>query len=321
MIDFVIAIYLAGLGVRGWMRGLVREVLDLVGLLLGAAVAFRLARPVGDFLTDRFGVTSEWARIGAGIVLFSAVGVGLAIAARGLGRVMNLPGLNLANRIGGVFVAVAWGVMLLAVILTILRVLPIGGVSDAIDESRMASVLTGPESVPVRILTSVGGEKVASAVALLENLAGGRRLVVEGDERIPLEPNAVEVLNPAPASAEELYVMLNRDRLAAGVDPLAWSGELAAIASAHAAELYRDGYLAHASPVTGTVDDRLRTAGIRLAFSGEIIGLASTTRAVQAAFMESPPNREVVTSTAYDRVGIGVVAGPYGLLVVGVFGG
>ena len=319
MIDFVIGVYLAGLGVRGWLRGLVREVLDLVGLVLGAAIAFRLAGPVGDFLTDRFGVTSEWARIGAGVVLFSAVSVGLAIASRSISRVMNLPGLNLLNRFGGVALAVAWGVMLLAVILTILRALPIGGVSAALDESRMALVLAGPDSVPVQILTTVGGEKVASAVALLENLAGGRRLVVEGDERIDLEPNAVEVLSAAPASAEELYVMLNRDRLAVGADPLPWSDELAAVATAHATEMYRDGYLAHFSPVTAYVGDRIRAAGILFVAAGESIGLASTTRAVQAALLESEENRANLFDRSFDRVGIGVVAGPYGLLVVEVF--
>ncbi len=321
MIDFVLGIYLAGLAVRGWMRGLIRELLDLVGLVVGATFAFRLSAPIGDFLTDRFGVTSEWSRIGAGVVLFTAVGVGLAVAARALSRIMDLPGLNLANRIGGSVVAAAWGALLLAVILTILRVFPIGGLSDDIEESRVASALAGPDSVPVRILTAVGGERVASAVVLLENLAGGKRVVVEGDERVELEPVPLEGLRPAPASAEELYTMLNRERLAARVDLLAWSGELAEVASAHATELYRDGYLAHASPLTGIVNDRVRVVGINLAFVGESIGLASTTRAVHAALIESPSNRATLLAGSYDRVGLGVVAGPYGLLVVAVLGG
>jgi uncharacterized membrane protein required for colicin V production len=317
--DFIIGIYLAALGVRGWVRGLIREVLDLVALVLGAAIAFRLAGPVGDFLTDRFGVTSEWARIGAGVVLFSAVGVGLALANRTLSRMMSLPGLNLLNRIGGVALAAAWGVMLLAVVLTILRAVPVADVSDAIDESRMASVLAGPDSVPVQILTTFGGERVASAVALLENLAGGRRLVVEGDDHIALAPNPVEVLSPASASAEELYVMLNRDRLAGGADPLPWSSELAAVATAHANEMYREGYLAHSSSTTGKVEDRVRAAGLPFVAAGEAIGLASTTRAVQAALLESDENRATMLNRGFDRVGIGVVAGPYGLLVVEVF--
>lgn len=57
MIDLVIALILVGLAVRGWRRGLVREVIDLVSLVLGTFLAFRLSGPVGDFITDRFGVT------------------------------------------------------------------------------------------------------------------------------------------------------------------------------------------------------------------------------------------------------------------------
>ena len=32
MIDFVLGIYLATLAVRGWLRGLVKELVDLIGL-------------------------------------------------------------------------------------------------------------------------------------------------------------------------------------------------------------------------------------------------------------------------------------------------
>jgi hypothetical protein len=43
MFDFVLGIGLAGLAVRGWLRGFVREVLDLVSLVLGIFVALLLS--------------------------------------------------------------------------------------------------------------------------------------------------------------------------------------------------------------------------------------------------------------------------------------
>ncbi|HUO45679.1 MAG TPA: CvpA family protein [Acidimicrobiia bacterium] len=321
MIDFLLGLYLAGLAVRGWLRGLVRESLDLVGLVLGAAVAFRLSGPVGDFLTDRFGVTSEWARLGAGVVLFVVVGIGLAIVARIVSRILRLPGLNLVNRIGGAAVAAAWGAVLLAVILTVLRALPIPSVNEAVEDSTVAAIVAGPDSVPGRLIATVGGARVATAMALLDKLAGGRRVVIEGDEVIELEPVPGEDLSVVPASADELYRMLNDSRLAAGSDPLAWSHELALVAEGHALEMYRDGYLAHVSPSTGVVGDRVRVAGVRLTVVGEAIGLASTTRAAHSALLESPPNRATLTAREFDRVGIGVIDGPYGKLVVEVTGG
>ena len=113
MLDFVLGLALAGLMVRGWMRGLVREALDLVGLVFGVWIALWLSRPLGEFLTERFGVSPELAGILAGVVLFVLFGVALAVAARYLTKVMTLPGLNTANRIGGSAVAVGWGVILI----------------------------------------------------------------------------------------------------------------------------------------------------------------------------------------------------------------
>jgi uncharacterized membrane protein required for colicin V production len=321
MIDFLLGAALAGLMVRGWVRGLVRELLDLVGLVLGAAVAFRLSGPIGDFVTDRFGVTSEWARLGAGLLLFAGVGLALSLVARALSRVMELPGLNLANRIGGAAFAAAWGVLLLTIVVAVAGVLPVGGLDDTLAESRIVGVLTGPESLPSMVLATVAGRPIAEVISALEDLVGGRRVLVDGDERVELEP--VEPADYAidRGSAEEVFGFINEVRLGAGMNPLPWSEELAAVAAAHAEEMYRDGYLSAVSPVTGQAPDRVAAAGIGLASVSENIGLAATTRAVHEEMVGSVPHRARMISGAVDRVGVATVAGPYGIIVVEMFGG
>jgi uncharacterized membrane protein required for colicin V production len=321
MIDFILGAGLAGLVVRGWMRGLVRELLDLVGLVLGAAIAFRLSGPVGDFVTDRFGFTSEWARLGAGVLLFLAVGFGLGLVARALSRVMELPGLNLANRVGGAGFATAWGVLLLTVLVALAGVLPVGGLDDTLAESRIVGIVTGPDSLPGRFLAKVAGRPIAQVIGALEDLIGGRRVLVDGDERVELEPVEPGDYAVAPGSADEIYSFINATRLEAGMDPLPWSDELAAVAAAHAEEMYRDGYLSAVSPSTGLVADRVAAAGIELAVVSENIGLAATTRAVHEEMVGSPPHQARMISGAVDRVGVAAVAGPYGVIVVEVFGG
>ena len=116
MLDFVLGLFLAALLVRGWVRGFVREILDLVGLVVGLWIAFRLSEPLGDFITGAFGTAPEVARIGAGIALFVLFGATLSVAAHYLSKVMKLPGLNMVNRVGGSAVALAWGVALVVVI-------------------------------------------------------------------------------------------------------------------------------------------------------------------------------------------------------------
>jgi membrane protein required for colicin V production len=321
VIDFVIGAGLVALLVRGWRRGLVRELLDLVGLVVGAWVAFRLSGPVGDWVTDRFGVTSEWARLGAGVLLFAAVGVGLGLVARALSRVMDLPGLNLANRLGGAGFALAWGLLILTVLVAVAAVLPLGGLGRALSESRIVAAVAGPGSLPSRMLERVAGRPIAGIIAALEDLVGGRRVLVDGDERVELEPVAAVDYARDQGSAEEMLRFINELRLEEGVDPLPWSNELAAVAAAHAEEMYREGYLSPVSPLTGRVADRVAAAGVRLAAISENIGLAATTRAIHEEMTESAPHRARMIARAVDRVGVAAVAGPYGVIVVEVFGG
>jgi uncharacterized membrane protein required for colicin V production len=321
VIDLVIGAALVGLLIRGWMRGLVRELLDLIGLVLGAAIAFRLSGPIGDFVTDRFGATSEWARLGAGVLLFAGVGFVLSLVARALSRVTDLPGLNLANRIGGAGFAAAWGILLLTILVAVIGVLPVGGLEDQLAGSRIVSAITGPGSPPSRLLAKVAGRPIADVIAALEDMVGGRRILVNGDERVELAPVDPAEYARDDGSAREIYGFINDVRLGAGMDPLPWSDELAAVAAAHGEEMYRMGYLSGLSPNTGRVADRVRAAGVGLAVVSENIGLAATTRAVHEEMVKSIPYRARMLSGAVDRVGVGAVAGPYGLIVVEVFGG
>ena len=44
MLDFILGLFLAGILVRGWVRGFVREAFDLIGLIAGIYPAFKASR-------------------------------------------------------------------------------------------------------------------------------------------------------------------------------------------------------------------------------------------------------------------------------------
>ena len=50
MIDLVILVFLGLLLARGWTRGFVREAMDLVGLVIGTILAFRLGPAFGSIV-------------------------------------------------------------------------------------------------------------------------------------------------------------------------------------------------------------------------------------------------------------------------------
>ena len=93
VIDLVILGFLALLLVRGWTRGLVREAMDLVGLVIGTILAFRLGPAFGAIVRAMADVSDEVARFIGGFIVFFAVGIGAAIATRAIDRTARLPGL------------------------------------------------------------------------------------------------------------------------------------------------------------------------------------------------------------------------------------
>jgi membrane protein required for colicin V production len=317
MLDFILGLYIAGLAVRGWLRGFVRELMDLVGLIVGVAVAFRLSAPVGGFLTDRFGVSPEWGRIGAGIVLFILFGLGMSVLAHYLAKVARLPGLSLANRVFGSAVAAAWGILLVLVIVAVVSVLPVpDGVDAAIAESSVAHAIAGPDALPRRIVEPIIGDQAVTALATIERLTGGRRVVPAEGERIEMEEVDPDTVAVVPGSVAFVFDRINADRLDAGADPLVQSDALAEIARARGLEMYRAGI------VERRTDDQVlaatRTGSLRLVAASEMVALASSDRAAHAGIAEAPTTS--LTNPDFDRAGVAVIRGPLGTMVVEVYG-
>lgn len=322
MLDFVLGAGLAGLAVRGWIRGFVREVLDLVGLVLGIWVAFTLGRPLGNFLSDQFGVSSEVARIGSGILLFVLFGVATGIGAHFLSRVMKLPGLNLANRIGGSAVAALWGVALILVIVNIAGVLRL---PDSWDEQAEGSVviqaIAGDDAVPQRFFEALGDDGILASLATMQDLFGTGRAVPQGNETLAIPPAPADELRQVRGEVDLVMDRVNEMRVARSVGALLIAQPLTTIAENRAIIMYTGGRISRDTPVGGSVSDDVAAAGILLEVDGEALALATTTRAAIDALFADPASLGLLAAPQFDRIGVSVVSGPTGVLLVLVLGG
>lgn len=322
MLDFILGLFLAALLVRGWTRGFVREALDLVGLVVGIWIAFKLSGPFGEFLVSRFGVSPEIAVIGAGIVLFLLFGVSMSVAAHYLSKVMHLPGLNLINRFGGAAVATAWAVALLLVVINVARVFPLPeSWDDALDESTIVELIAGEEAVPQQLFERFGSDNVLGSLAALQSLFGSARAVPEGDEVLGIPPAAQDEIRQVRDEASEFLGFINEFRTGEGLRALESSVAVTGIAEDRAVLMYNTGRISRDNPPGQSLSDDLRAAGLRLGASGENIALASSVRAAFDAMLDSTTGLTHLTLASYDRVGVAVVDGPTGRLVVVDFGG
>lgn len=114
--------------------------------------------------------------------------------------------------------------------------------------------------------------------------------------------------------------LLNNERAAQGLRPVAEVPGLTQPSRAYSARMVAESFFAHESPDGGTLVDRLTSVGYIAPDGdwtvGENIawgqGPLSTPRSIVAAWMASPGHRKNILTGEYTEIGLGVVAGTPG---------
>lgn len=318
MIDFILGLALAAMLLRGWTRGFVRESLDLVGLVLGLWIAFRLSGPFGAFLTDSFDIGPEVARIGGGILLFVLFGVLLSIAAHYLSKVMNLPGLSMVNRVGGAAVAVGWGVVIVLILFSVASVLPLPASWRAsLQESNVVRLIAGDDAVPREVFETVAGDNVMSAMASIRDVFGSSRAVPEGSETFEFPPAEGDEIRQVREDAEAVVAQVNEHRLGVGLRAVTPISAITELAEDQAAGLYRAGLLRRMGDCVANLDMR----SYQVLRCDNAVALAGTAVGGFDGIRETASGLAMLENPDLDRGGVAVVDGPTGRLVVIVLAG
>ena len=106
--------------------------------------------------------------------------------------------------------------------------------------------------------------------------------------------------------------LLNRDRARFGLRPMHVDSRLMVIAGRRSADMATRGYFSHVQPDGRDVFDLIRAARIRWYSAGEIIAwnnwptLADSATQAKNGWMGSTGHRNIVMSSAYNYVGIGL---------------
>jgi uncharacterized membrane protein required for colicin V production len=291
--------------VRGWRRGFVRQALDVATLLLGVALAFRLAPIVGRMMSDTFGWSPELARVVGGAMLFLALSVGAGFLSSAIhGSMKRLPGTSLLNSAGGAGLGGVYALVLAVAAITLLAAIPLpAAVAAELEESKIAAQVVDADGPAQRAVEAVSGDRAVQSIIALRRLADDWLLVATEDDDRVLPGSGSGDARPSTKAASAVVASVDRVRAELGLAPFQWSDDLEIVAVARASAIYRTGSFTAMQPL----HDRLGGAGIDTAESAERLVLAPT---VEGA------GRAIDSTGSYDRAGVGVVDGPYGLMVV-----
>ncbi len=130
---------------------------------------------------------------------------------------------------------------------------------------------------------------------------------------IPL-PTATPVPEPVsrPDLADHLTGRMNQARIDAGLAPLAPDAALSSVATDRSFDMARRGYFSHTSPEGLTSFDLLSAAGVAVGGAAENLARnnypeSATVDQAAQEFLAGEGHRANILSTAYTKVGVGVV--------------
>lgn len=319
MLDLILGALLVGLAIRGWSRGLVKEVISLAVLVVGTVAAFRLSTPVGRVLANMSGASPDATRYVAGIAIFLAV----ALVAAVLGRILHLgmrflPGVSTLNRAAGAALSLIAMTLVVTLAVSLATVIDLpDSVESQLEASTMAAALTEPDGLPQRALGFLSGDRVVEISLRIRELTGSEEAVAKPG--LPLtvpaaDPGDIERL---PDTEEVVFDLLNRERVSADVDPLLRSAGLDDVALVYATGGYVTGTIE--VPTDSQLRERLNDDGMPSIQQSMVVVLAASPEAAHAALTDD--GGEILTRDGFTRIGLAVVQGPTGLLVVQVFSG
>ena len=310
-IDILLAIVILLSVLNGYRRGFVHGVLDLAGWVLSLLTGLRFYQPVAQWIGPRIDLWSEvWDQPFAFILI--ALIVSLIVQAIGYSLLRRLPEdihERRVNQVFGILPGFINGFIIVAILSALLLALPL---SESLSERTRDSALVNRLAVYAEQLEGQLRPVFGDAIARTMNLLTVRP---DSNERVAL-PFKVENTRPRPDLEKQMLDLVNQERQAAGLNPLAPDPELTEVARRHSADMFARGYFAHDTPEGLSPFDRMRAANVRFTTAGENLALAPTIPVAHTGLMNSPGHRANILRPEFGRVGIGVMdGGMRGLMV------
>lgn len=311
IIDVLLVILIALNLLNGYRRGFILGVLDLAGWVVSLLAGLRYYQPLASWLGPRVDLWSEMWDQPIAFVIVALLGgvfvhlIGYALLRRMSHDVHERP----TNRALGLIPGLANGVILAAIVSALLLSVPLsGGLSERTRESALVNRLAVYAQALEARLRPVFGEAIARTLNLLT-------VQPDSNERVTL-PFTVTTSRPRPDLEQRMLDLVNSERVANGLQPLAPDPELTEVARRHSTDMFARGYFAHDTPEGATPFDRMRDANVRFLIAGENLALAPTVTVAHTGLMNSPGHRANILRPQFGRVGIGIMdGGRRGLMV------
>lgn len=313
-LDILLVLIVLGSIYAGWQRGFAYSLLDLVRWVGTLLLGFRLYPYLADWLSR----VTEWSVYWILPVSFFIVAILSSMLIQFVGSVVlgwfsDALHTHRVNKALGAVPGFLSGLLTIAFLSVLLLALPLS--------ERFQNFVQGSRVVgKFEAYTDLAEDELSPVFDRVAKQALNRLTIATETEQYVELPFTVDDYVPQPALEARMLELLNQERIAAGLQPLAADTALRTVARQHSADMFTRGYFSHVSPEGASAGDRIRKAAIPYRTAGENLALAPTLIIAHKGLMESPGHRANILHQRFGRVGIGVLQSRrHGLMITQKF--
>ena len=321
-LNIFIYIFVIYLIIYGWRRGSSLIIFYIVSFLISIFISFKYSFSIGVYISGWLNSNQQISQIFAGIIIFVA-----AITASSLIQNIIMPTKTVTefgSKVLGSLLSLILSNLMLTLIISLVTLFTLPNfIKENIERSSLISFYIEPDGIPQQSLEIIAGTDLLKVTNRIKKLTGNPSVVVDeyGCLEIPEEP--LSKLLSKEEEALKMFDLINLERINESIDPVLFNQEYSNVAKNYALKMYLEGFWCHQDPNNGYyATDRLREVGFRgknIQEVSENLAIASTIYTGHEELMNSESHRNTILDNEFDRVGIGIISGPTGLIIVQIF--
>jgi len=321
-VDIFIYIFIFYLIIFGWRKGSSLIIFYIFSFLISIFFSFKYSFSIGVYISGWLNSNQQISQIFSGIIIFIA-----SITAASLIQNVTITKKNdgeFGSKILGSLLSLVLSNLILTLIISLVTLFTLPNfVQQKIENSSLVSFYIEPDSIPQQSLELITGTDLLKVTNRIKKLTGNSSVVVDeyGCLEIPEEP--LSKLISKDKEALEMLELINLERINENVDPVQFNQQYSDVAKDYALKMYSEGFWCHQDPNNGYyATDRLKEVGFRgknIQEVSENLAISSTIYSGHEELMNSESHRKTILDNEFNRVGIGIMSGPTGLIIVQIF--
>ena len=319
-LDIFIYIFIIYLLYFGWKKGGVLLIYYLFIFLISIYLSFSYSFEIGIYISSWLNSNQQTSQIFGGVIIFISILTVGSFFQTLIFRENTKK--DFGSKLLGSLTSIILSNIVLAFFFTLLSLISLPKyLSENINESNLVSFYLDADGVPQQTLEVITGTDLLKITSRIKELTGSTSISLEDTGCLEIPPTEnIKVISKS-NEVDELFNLVNIERINANLDPLEFSQTLSDIADKYAQNMYLNGFWCHKDPNNGyLITDRLLEVGYPPPkLIGENLAMSSTIYSGHLSLMNSISHKQTILDNEFNRIGIGIVSGPIGLIIVQIF--